>query len=378
VRVVVIMSAILEKIASIELEMSRTQKNKATENHLGSLRAKLAQLRRELIEPSGKSGGKGEGFEVTKTGDCRVGLVGFPSVGKSTLLTKLTGVHSEAAAYEFTTLTCVPGVINYRGARVQLLDLPGIIEGAKDGKGRGRQVISTARTCDVIVVVLDAMKPLTHRRLIEKELDGFGIRLNKKPPNISYTVKDKGGVNVLPFKPKSGEDPAWLDESTVKAILEEYHVKNCDVKIYENCTDEELIDVIEGNRIYTPCVYAVNKIDQITVEELELLDAMPHYVPVSSGKEWNLDGLLDKIWEYLNLTRIYTKPKGQNPAYDAPIILKKGQVTVEDFCNSLHKSMVKNFKEANVWGMSAKHRPQKVGKEHVLCDEDVVQIVKKI
>ena len=121
------MSAILEKIASIELEMSRTQKNKATENHLGSLRAKLAQLRRELIEPSGKSGGKGEGFEVTKTGDCRVGLVGFPSVGKSTLLTKLTGVHSEAAAYEFTTLTCVPGVINYRGARVQLLDLPGII-----------------------------------------------------------------------------------------------------------------------------------------------------------------------------------------------------------------------------------------------------------
>ena len=107
------MSAILEKIATIELEMSRTQKNKATENHLGSLRAKLAQLRRELIEPSGKSGGKGEGFDVTKTGDCRVGLVGFPSVGKSTLLTKLTGVHSEAAAYEFTTLTCVPGCLLY-------------------------------------------------------------------------------------------------------------------------------------------------------------------------------------------------------------------------------------------------------------------------
>ena len=372
------MSSVLEKIASIELEMSRTQRNKATENHLGSLRAKLAQLRRELIAASARSGsgGKGEGFDVTKTGDCRVGLVGFPSVGKSTLLTKLTGVHSEAAAYEFTTLTCVPGVINYRGARIQLLDLPGIIEGAKDGKGRGRQVISTARTCDVIVVVLDAMKPLTHRRLIEKELDGFGIRLNKKLPQVSYAVKDKGGINVLPYKAVKGET-AWLDESTVRAILEEYNVKNCDVKIFENCTDEELIDVIEGNRIYTPCVYAVNKIDQITVEELELLDGMEHYVPVSSGKEWNLDGLLDTIWEYLSLTRIYTKPKGQNPAYDAPIILKKGKAVVEDFCNSLHKSMVKNFKEANVWGCSAKHKPQKVGKEHVLADEDVVQIVKK-
>jgi len=44
------------------------------------------------------------------------------------------------AAYEFTTLTCIPGVVHYRGAKIQMLDLPGIIEGAKDGKGRGRQV----------------------------------------------------------------------------------------------------------------------------------------------------------------------------------------------------------------------------------------------
>eukprot|EP00126_Sphaerothecum_destruens_P004372 Sdes_comp18151_c0_seq1m7635 len=142
---------VLDKIAEIENEMARTQKNKATSYHLGLLKAKLAKLKRELLDPKGgSSGGAGEGFDVAKTGDARIGFVGFPSVGKSTLLSNLSGVHSEVAAYEFTTLTCVPGVIQYKGARIQLLDLPGIIEGAKDGKGRGRQVIAVARTCSLI------------------------------------------------------------------------------------------------------------------------------------------------------------------------------------------------------------------------------------
>jgi len=50
---------------------------------------------------------------------------------------------------------------------------------------------------------------------------------------------------------------------------------------------------------------------------------------------------------------------------------------VEDFANRIHRSMMKQFKWALVWGASARHRPQRVGKEHVLQDEDVVQIVKK-
>ena len=76
------------------------------------------------------------------------------------------------------------------------MDLPGIIEGAKDGKGRGKQVIAVARTCNAIVIVLDAMKPMTHKRIIEKELEGFGIRLNKRPPAITIKKKPKGGVTI--------------------------------------------------------------------------------------------------------------------------------------------------------------------------------------
>merc|ERR1711860_287027 len=109
---------ILEKISEIEREIARTQKNKATEYHLGTLKAKLAKYRTELLEPTGKKGEKGEGFEVLKSGDARVAMIGFPSVGKSTLLSSITKTESEQASYEFTTLTCIPGVIDYKGANI--------------------------------------------------------------------------------------------------------------------------------------------------------------------------------------------------------------------------------------------------------------------
>jgi ribosome-interacting GTPase 1 len=84
------------------------------------------------------------------------------------------------------------------------------------------------------------------------------------------------------------------------------------------------------------------------------------------------------VWEYLDLVRIYTKPKGLNPDYNEPVILPRAASTVEDFCNRIHKGLLRSFKYAIVWGVSAKHAPQRVGKEHVLLDEDVVQIVKKV
>jgi hypothetical protein len=81
-----------KRIIDIETEMARTQKNKATMGHLCALKARLAALKRLVTEQStSKSGGPGDGFEVRATGDARVGFIGFPSVGKSTLLTKLTG-----------------------------------------------------------------------------------------------------------------------------------------------------------------------------------------------------------------------------------------------------------------------------------------------
>jgi len=342
---------------------------------LGLLKAKLAKLRRELLTPSGGGGGGGGiGFDVARTGIASVGFVGFPSVGKSTLMSKLTGTHSEVSAIDFTTLTTVPGTVKVHGAPIQILDLPGIIEGANDGRGRGRQVIAVARTCNLIFIVLDVLKPLNEKKIIEGELESFGIRLNKKPPAINVRKKEKGGISITNTVPLTN-----VDQEEIKAILSEFKINNADISIREpNATADDIVDVIEGNRVYIPAIYVLNKIDAISIEELDLLYRIPHSVPVSS-KEWlNVDELVDKMWETLDLVRVYTKPRKLAPDYTSPVVLKRGKCTVEDFCSSIHKEIAKQLKYAIVWGASAKHaRGQKVGLDHVLEDEDVVHIAKK-
>ncbi|KAJ4409438.1 GTP-binding protein rbg1 [Gnomoniopsis sp. IMI 355080] len=371
------MATTVDKIKDIEAEMSKTQK--ATSFHLGQLKAKLAKLKRELLTPSSSGGGGGgQGFDVARTGVASVGFIGFPSVGKSTLMSRLTGQHSEAAAYEFTTLTSVPGQVTYNGAPLQMIDLPGIIEGAKDGRGRGRQVIAVAKTCHLIFIVLDVNKPLTDKRVIETELEGFGIRINKTPPNITIKKKDKGGLNITSTSPLT-----HIDHDEIKAVMNEYKMSSADITIRCDATVDDLIDVIEArSRSYIPVIYVLNKIDAISIEELDLLYRIPNAVPISSEQGWNIDELLEAMWEKLKLVRVYTKPKGKMPDYDAPVVLRSTRCTVEDFvslrtCNAIHRTIVENFKGAIVYGKSVKHQPQRVGLSHELADEDIVTIIKR-
>ena len=177
-----------DKIKDIEEEMAKTQKNKATEYHWGQMKCRLAKLKTMQEEAATAKGPKGEGFDVEKNGHARIVMIGFPSVGKSSLLNQLCNTQSEAAAYEFTTLTCIPGVLYINDAKMQLLDLPGIIEGAGSGAGRGRQVIGVGKSADIILMVLDCQKGEQQKKKLTAELESVGIRLNKTKPNIAIHV----------------------------------------------------------------------------------------------------------------------------------------------------------------------------------------------
>lgn len=174
-------------------------------------------------------------------------------------------------------------------------------------------------------------------------------------------------------------------EKLATQIMREYRITSADLLAREDITVDQLVDVIVGNRVYKPCCYFYNKIDTITIEEVDQLARMPHTLVGSVKKGYNIgapdedDPLKAMIWKYLGLTRVYTKRKGQHPDLAEPVVLsaiRKG-TSVKSLCQNVSTQMLRDFNFALVWGKSAKHSPQRCGINHELNDEDVVQVVTK-
>ena len=169
-----------------------------------------------------------------------------------------------------------------------------------------------------------------------------------------------------------------VDEKMVTTVLHEYKIFNADVIFHDDYNIDQFIDVIQGGRVYIPCLYVYNKIDQLTMTQMDKIARQPHCVVISCELNLNIDYLIDMIWEYLALIRVYTKKPGNAPdlGEEDGFILKQ-PATVESACHALHRTLASQFRYAIVWGTSPKFSPQRVGLQHKLHHEDVIQIVKK-
>jgi len=365
------MATIEEQIKEIEEELGRTQYNKKTQHHIGKLKAKMARLKDDL-ELRRAKGPKGGGYAVKKSGHATVALVGFPSVGKSTLLNKLTNAQSEVAAYRFTTLTVVPGAMEHRGAKIQILDLPGLIKDAHKGKGRGKEVLSVVRSADLILLMIDVFE--TNVQVLVEELKTANLRLNQRPPDIVISKKNRGGITVN-FTTKQ----STLDEDLVADMLNEYGHINADIVIREDIVEDQLIDYISGNRLYIPAIAVINKIDLVNEAYLRTIQKkLPGFklVPISAENEVGLERLRDEIFDALRFIRIYMKPQGKEADMVEPLVIKDGS-DIGTICDSIHRDFRKNFRYAMIWGKSARFPGQIVGLEHKVADRDIVTIVVK-
>ena len=361
-----------EKIKKIEDDIHKTQVNKKTEHHIGLLRAKLAKLKSEMEEQQTRRSGSRLGFDVKKSGDATVVLIGLPSVGKSTLLNRLTNAKSKVAAYQFTTLDVVPGVMEHNGAKIQVLDLPGIIKGASSGKGLGKRVLAVARSADLVLFIVDVFQPEA-RELLARELRTTGVRVDEAPPNVAIEKADSGGVSVAALVKMTK-----MSESLVKDILRVYDINGARVVIREDIDDQQLVDVLSGNRVYVPSLTVMNKVDLVNAGfTSEVSRKLPYrFVPVSAEAGVNIQALKEEIYKRLDFLRIYMRRRTGETDFEEPMVVKGG-ATIADVCDRVHRSMKDEFRYAQVWGKSVKFGGQRVGMTHRLMDQDVLTIVTK-
>lgn len=131
---------------------------------------------------------------------------------------------------------------------------------------------------------------------------------------------------------------------------------------------------MKDHRTYIKCLYVYNKIDSVSLEFLDKLAREPNTAVMSCEFDLGVQDVVERCWEELRLIRIYTKRKGIDPVFSEALIVRNNS-TIEDVCDSIHRTLKDSFKYALVWGASARHIPQRVGLQHVVADEDVVSIV---
>ena len=356
------------ELEELQEEYSKTKYNKATNKHLGLLRAKIARVKKDIV--LSKKRRHGEGFFIKKTGDATVALVGFPSAGKSSLINDLARTRSKTAQYAFTTTQIIPGTMIYNDAHIQIFDMPGLIEDAHLGKGGGRMVIAAAKPADLIVFVIDINQIQQFEKLM-KELNALEININKKKPYIQMSEQDMGGIRIEVNK-------SGLPEEDIKEILVGLGMHNAVVSIWGEVDEDEFISIMSERAIYMRAIVALNKIDTVRDYHKMASDLSKRYnidvVPVSATNGTNIDLLKERIYENLGIITVYLKPRSGGDER-RPMVLGKG-ATVGDAAKRFHTSIIDELKCATLTGPSAHFANEKVGVAHTLKNGDTITFIK--
>ncbi len=360
-------AALESKLEGYRKEYSKTKHNKATNLHLGILRAKIAEAKREIVEAGKKQ--KGTGFFVKKRGDATVALLGFPSTGKSSIINLLANTSSKTAAYAFTTTTIIPGTMIYKDSHVQIFDMPGIIEDAHKGVGGGKAVLSALKTSDLVVFVVDVGN-VGQLDMIMRELGALHIKINRREPRVDVIEVEKNtGVEI-------GFNRSDIPDEDIKDILTELRFHNVFVRVGDKLTLDELIERVMGRSSYMKGIVALNKIDNAAdygkvAAELSKKWNM-EVVPVSAKDGTNIERLKESIYRNLDIMTIYLSPDGKERN---PLIMKKGG-DVGDAAMRLHTKLMDVTRSAYVTGPSAKFDRQRVGAEHELKEGDILTFIR--
>ena len=348
---------IAEKIKALEEMLRKGPSHKSAETLRAGIKQKLARFRGLLEKERQKSKGKGVKVVLKKEGAAQVILISTTNAGKSSLLKQITNANPKIKAYQYTTKKPEMGIMDFKGVQIQIIEMPAIYEDFAY-KGLGPTYFSLMRSANLIIFLIDLTKDVKEQmNLLKSEFEKVGIRLNKQHPPIEVKKTGTGGIEF------SGQNFMRFTKKEAKKMLLENGYHNALVNIYGPVNIEQFADALNESITYLPLLIIYNKSDLGVKKGISAL----------TGE--GIDKTKTEIWRALNLIKVYTKQPGKEKEF--PPIALKSQSTVKDLAAQVHKDFLKKFKFARVWGKSAKHQGNRVGLEHRLMDEDVVELLLK-
>jgi len=304
-----------DKIKYLEEMMGTIPKHKGTDHLRADLRKKLSKLK--TAATSKKSSKKQvSAYHINKEGAGQIIIIGTTNVGKSSLVANQTNADPEVSEVPFTTWTATPGMMKIDNIQVQVIDTPPIGDEYIDP-----EFLNLIRRVDLVLVMID---------------------LHAHP------------VQQLEF------------------VLQKLQENRIAPKYLEGQIE------VEGFLLHVPILVVVNKFDSQEYEEhyqifKELLGQEYPMVPVSVQTGHNLEALKQMIFEKLGVIRVYSKAPGKDVDKSAPFVVDQG-IQLGDFAGKVHKDFQEKLKSAKIWGTSADFDGQMVSRDHVLEDEDIVEL----
>jgi ribosome-interacting GTPase 1 len=346
-------STIPEKLTALEEMLSVAPSHKGAENLRAEIKSKISKLREQLEKNRQTKGGSKSSFTIKKEGASQIVLASITNAGKSSLLATLTNAKPLIADYKFTTTRPEHGILDYHGVKIQVIELPAIFEGCAY-KGEYPTFFSMVRSTDLIIFLIDP----THDEqsqldMLFSEFEKAQIKLNSKRPKVYIKRQGTGGIEYMGAKYFKFD----LADATKMLVTHGYH--NAVVTAFEPISLEDLADVLNESIVYLPLLIIKTKSD-IKGDG------------ISTKTKQNIEKLKDEIFQTLKLIRVYTKSPGKQ--HDWPPVAMHAGDDITSLARIIHKDFVKRFNFARIWGKSAKHDGQKVGLEHELMDEDIVEI----
>jgi ribosome-interacting GTPase 1 len=315
-----------EKLDALQTMLAIMPKHKGTDHLRAELRARMAAVTQQAERQAGGAA-RIQLYTVRREGAGQVALVGLPNAGKSQLLAALTHATPKIAEYPFTTQLPQPGMMPFENAQVQLVDLPPVVAGATPPWQR-----ALIRQADVLALLIDlSQDPLGDWAALQEEL---------------------AAMHVLPIAPADAEGG----------------------------TDDEAGPEGAPGGLPKKALVAGTKLDLAPADSAELLalavgdkdEGLPLFA-VSAATGRGLEDLRRALFAALDVMRVYTKPPGKPADHSRPFTLPRGS-TIDDLADAIHHELREKLRYATLWGGSGKFSGQRVGRDHVLEDGDVVEL----